>query len=113
VSVGEGEVRPLVVEAERIALRTRTTASRLLVISQSWHRYWTATVDGSEKPIVRVNAAFQGIVVPAGEHQIELRYDNPLWPGSAVVSVVALLALLAGVTWPSRRVPAASSSSAA
>jgi hypothetical protein len=113
VSVGEGEVRPLVVEAERIALRTRTTASRLLVISQSWHRYWTATVDGSEKPIVRVNAAFQGIVVPAGEHQIELRYDNPLWPRSAVVSVVALLALLAGVTWPSRRVPAASSSSAA
>ncbi len=35
---------------------------------------WTATLDNRHADIVRVNGAFLGVVVPAGEHTVRLRY---------------------------------------
>lgn len=65
-----------------------------LVIAESWHRYWTATIDGREARVERTNLAYQGVAVPGGRHVVKLAYRNPLLVPSLIASVVATLLLL-------------------
>jgi uncharacterized membrane protein YfhO len=62
-------------------------------MSVTAHRYWSATIDGRPAPLVLTNVAYQGLVVPAGDHVIEMRYRNPMiWVGAAI-TMLALIAL--------------------
>lgn len=76
-------------------LRVRATAPSFLVASVTRHRYWRATIDGRDAGIVPANIAYQGIVVPAGEHVIEFRYRNPLIAGFGVVSLLTFFGTVA------------------
>ncbi|HEX6639555.1 MAG TPA: hypothetical protein VF215_00505 [Thermoanaerobaculia bacterium] len=65
-----------------------------LVVSVTPHKYWRITIDGAEVPAFVTNVGYQGVVVPAGRHTMEMRYRNPLVSVGAAVSAAALLALL-------------------
>ena len=77
-------------------------APRILVLSVPAAEGWTVKVDGekaspvSEKAAgggtLTANVMYQGILLPAGEHTIELSYETP---GSAWGYAIALPALLA------------------
>jgi len=81
-------------------LTTRTFGRALLVMSVTGHKYWSATIDGRPAALLPADIAYQAIVVPAGEHVIEMRYRNPLILVGAIVSLLALTAL-----WAIRRQP--------
>ncbi|MDB6036307.1 MAG: hypothetical protein JWM99_148 [Verrucomicrobiales bacterium] len=62
-------------------------------IAQSYFHNWRAFVDGTETPLLRANYAFQAIVIPTGNHRIEIRYrDNAFLLGCAtsLLSIVGL-----------------------
>jgi hypothetical protein len=69
-----------------------------LVIANTWHKYWQARLDGVLVPIVRTNLAYQGVVVPAGRHSVELRYRNPLIVIGGIISAITALILLIAST---------------
>jgi len=81
--------------AARIAVRAAGRA--FLVMSVTAHRYWSATLDGKPAPLILTNVAYQGIVVPAGEHVIEMRYRNPMIGIGAAITLLALLTMAIGV----------------
>src|SRR5262249_34666213 len=60
----------------RIAVRAAGRA--FLVMSVTAHRYWSATLDGKAAPLILTNGAYQGMIVPAGDHVIEMHYRNPM-----------------------------------
>lgn len=103
VRPGSAIVRqPFVPAAGRI-LGLRETASSatldvdaagpaFLAITITRHKYWRAAIDGREAPLAGANIAYQGLVVPAGHHRIELRYRNPVVAWSAGVSGITLAA---------------------
>ncbi|MCM2317399.1 MAG: YfhO family protein [Thermoanaerobaculia bacterium] len=75
-------------------VRVRAAGDVLLVASVTAHKYWRATIDGTPAAIRHVNVAYQGVVVPAGEHVVEFRYRNPLVAvGLGVTVLASLLAL--------------------
>jgi hypothetical protein len=74
-----------------------------LVMSVTPHKYWRITVDGKPVDAIVTNIGFQGIVVPAGRHRVEMRYRNPLAANGAKVSIVAVVLLLAAALLPRRR----------
>lgn len=76
-----------------VKLDVRAAGKAFLVLSVTGHKYWSATIDSQKVPIIPTNVAFQGVVVPAGTHTIELRYRNPLVGISGAVSLLTLLAL--------------------
>ena len=49
-----------------ITVEVNAPASQLLVVSESFHDGWRATIDGSPVEVERVNGDFLGAVVPAG-----------------------------------------------
>jgi len=50
---------------------------------------WEVIVDGVEKELLKLNIGFMGIVLPEGEHKIELSYTPPFYYLSWIVSVIA------------------------
>ena len=64
------------------------------VIRESWHPRWRAYVDGTEVRVRRVTPDFPAVDVPAGHHEISLRFERPwwawacwlLWPGTALAA---------------------------
>jgi hypothetical protein len=74
-------------------LRVRASGDALLVCSITRHKYWRAFVDGKSARIIPANIAYQAIAIPAGAHDVELRYDNPLVRWCGVISLVALIAI--------------------
>jgi hypothetical protein len=70
----------------------------LAVFVEQWAPGWRATVDGVDAPVVRANFACRAVPIPAGTHQVVLRYVPPglaagltLSMGSALALIVSLL----------------------
>lgn len=60
----------------RLTYRTHATTDRLAVFSEIYFPWgWTATVDGKEVPLGRVNYVLRAMRVPAGDHTVEMVFD--------------------------------------
>jgi hypothetical protein len=57
-----------------VVIESATNVAAMLVLNDSWDPGWRAYVDGREQPVLRVNYAFRGVVVPPGEHTVLFRY---------------------------------------
>ncbi len=88
-----GEVLHASETRNTVTLDVRAAGRAFLVLSVTGHKYWSATIDSQKVPIVPANVAFQGVVVPAGTHKVELRYRNPLIGISGAVTLLTLLGL--------------------
>lgn len=75
----------------RIAGTVRVVNRKLLFLSIPYDKGWRAQVDGKDVAVHRVNIGFIGIVVEAGEHQVELRYFPPYVSTGLIVSIASLL----------------------
>jgi hypothetical protein len=83
---------------QKVAIQTEAPAPSLVVISQTYYPAWKAYVDGQPVKLWRANYAFQALQVPAGRHQIELRYEDRTLLIGAILSALGLLAC-AGLGW--------------
>jgi uncharacterized membrane protein YfhO len=83
-------------DPERVVLETDASAPALLVLAEAWYPGWSATVDGSPAAVVPANAWMRAVSVPAGRHQVELRFRSRwLLPGALLSFLTAAgLALL-------------------
>jgi hypothetical protein len=69
-----GSVRLLSGTASRIDLLATLPASGVLVLHDSFERGWQSTVDDRPAPVVRADAAFMGVRLPAGSHRVRFEY---------------------------------------
>ncbi|GAC1437370.1 MAG: hypothetical protein NVSMB68_09320 [Thermoanaerobaculia bacterium] len=99
---GPGEVLAARQRSHSAHLRVRAASAALLVCSITRHKYWSASIDGRGVPLVGANLAYQALLIPAGLHDVELRYDNPLVRTFGVVSLVALITIVILVIIPER-----------
>lgn len=82
-------------EPERAELTTSASAASLLVLTRSWDPGWEARVDGERVPVLRAQLALVALVVPPGEHRIELLYRPLSFRVGLGLSAAGLLAVLA------------------
>lgn len=93
--IGES-VRWIESPPERIRLRVTANDAALLCLSEIWYPGWRARANGRALPLVRVNGAFRGVPVPAGTHDVELRYEPGPFRAGVWVALVAAAGLAAG-----------------
>lgn len=80
--------------AQRIVLEVEATEPSLVVLSQTFYHPWRATVGGQPAPLLRANHAFQALEVPAGKHEIVLRYEDLMFRCGVGISGLTMVALV-------------------
>lgn len=98
-----GSTRVERAEGGTVDVEVVTSDRALVVVSQPFYPGWTATVDGRSVPVVEVDGAFAGVVVPAGEHRVSLRYEPTYLPQAGALTALAICGLLASVWLDPRR----------
>jgi hypothetical protein len=90
-SISLTEYRPNYLKYE-----SSTTDTRLAVFSQIYYPYgWQAFIDGKKSDYIRADYALRALVVPAGKHTVEFRFDPPtLKTGRTISYVGSFLVLL-------------------
>lgn len=92
---------PSVVAAERHRYSVNLAEPAYLVEREAWYPGWRARVDGVEAPVIRADLLYRAVYVPAGVHEVELRFE-PAWLRRGAVLALAGMAMAAAcATWPS------------
>jgi hypothetical protein len=84
-----------------VVVDTHAVRSGFLVVSETYFPGWIATVDGSEVPIYQTDYLLLGVVVPPGDHRVEMRYLAPRATLGLMISsmTAATLIGLGIITW--------------
>ena len=69
----------------------------MLVLADADAPGWHATVDGNAQPVARVDQVMRGVIVPAGRSTVVFRYRSRPRDVGALLSLITLVVLAAGV----------------
>ena len=71
---------------------------KLVVFSEIWtSKGWTMHLDGQEHPILRANYVLRAAMIPAGSHEIVMRYEPRIWKVGGVISLISSSLILIGL----------------
>ncbi len=106
-----GQIQQIAYDPRRgfIELRVNAPGPRLLIISENYHPFWRAYVDGHERPVLRANYLWKAVPLHAGNHRVELRYEDPVVVvcrrvtlASTGLLIIGFAACIAGPRWHRR-----------
>ena len=85
-------------EVNEVQVKTQSPVDGVLLVAQVWYPGWEARVDeGPWQPVLRADAAFQAVEVPAGEHVVTLRFRSVPQRWGLVLALLTLVGT--GVAW--------------
>jgi hypothetical protein len=92
---GNSTVEWLARDLHRVAVRARTSCAAMLVFADPFFPGWQAQVDAAPADLYAAYGALRGVVIPPGEHVVELVYRPRSVYAGAALSVLGLLGCLA------------------
>lgn len=94
------------IQANKLTFESNNAHEGFAVFSEIYYpKNWVAKIDGKESPIIRTNYALRGLLIPAGQHTIEMEFMTPepyakYAPLALASSVIIALLVLFGIfTW--------------
>jgi hypothetical protein len=82
---------------DRVHIHCDLTVPALVVLTDSWNPRWSATIDQKPAYVGKVDVAFRGVAVAAGQHEIEFRYYPPSRLWGQMISGATLIILMTGL----------------
>jgi hypothetical protein len=96
-------------DLEAVEIHVETDRDALLVFAENIYPAWRALLDGQPARMLKTNATFRGVPVPAGSHSVRFEYrSNRLVAGARVTLasvLVALAMVFSDLLWRRRRKP--------
>ena len=75
-----------------------SSKDELVVFSEIWtSKGWTMWIDGKESPLIRADYILRAAVIPAGNHEIMMRYEPRIWKVGNTIQFVSSLILILGL----------------
>ena len=64
----------------QLTYNSNADSDQLVVFSEIWtSQGWTLKIDGKESPLLRANYLLRAAMIPAGQHEIVMRYEPRIW----------------------------------
>jgi hypothetical protein len=93
---GSGQIQVARYSPNEVRLIVQTDAPAFLVLSDVYYPGWQGYVNESKVPIYRTDATFRGVIVPAGRHEVRMRFrPRSLLIGLGLASFGLLMLLMA------------------
>jgi hypothetical protein len=98
----EGNAALTSYQSSMIRIETNASTASVLILSELFYPGWEATVDGRPTPILATDFLLRGVVLPAGQHRVEMRYTAPDARKGLLISALTVCVLV-GLGFYSRR----------
>ncbi|MDR2582803.1 MAG: YfhO family protein [Fibromonadaceae bacterium] len=92
--LGQGKVKITSAKMDNIIFEVESSSAGKLFISENYHKYWKAKVNGENTGIRRAFSTFMALDVPQGKSIVELRYSSDNVKISLWIGLAGLLLLL-------------------
>ncbi|MBU0984550.1 MAG: YfhO family protein [candidate division Zixibacteria bacterium] len=80
-------------QTDSVRVGISTTANRLLVLTDNYFDAWQVYVDGSPAPLLRADAAFRAVAVPAGASEVRFVYHSQRYATGRLVTLISMVYL--------------------
>ena len=91
---GQGQATVTQYATDSVRIHTTASADAWLVLSDTYYPGWVASVDGQPTTVLRGDVLFRAVAVPAGDHDVEFRFEPASVRLGLAISVVSLLLLI-------------------
>ncbi len=82
---------------DRIRVRAYLSTPGFLALQDNWYPHWKAYEGEIEYPVYRSDFTFMAVELPAGEHLLEFRVENPNYLYARTVSKISWTLLIIGI----------------
>lgn len=97
-SVATGTIELVSYKPNELVYNYNSSKEELVVFSEIWtSKGWTMWIDGKESPLIRADYILRAAVVPAGNHEIMMRYEPKIWKVGNTIQLVSSLILILGL----------------
>ena len=95
-SPAEGKIQLIDYKPNELKYSFDSSKDELVVFSEIWTKKgWTMWIDGVVSPLFRADYILRSAIIPAGQHEIVMRYEPSVWCiGNAIQLVTSLLILM-------------------
>ncbi len=94
-TLGKHVFEDVEVDPDRVTGKISVPEERILQFSIPYSDGWSAYVDGEKTELFRSDVMYLSVLIPPGEHDVELRYETP-WLRTGVIISAATLVLWVG-----------------
>lgn len=85
-------------EPNELIYSFNSSKDELVVFSEIWtSKGWTLWIDGKESPLIRADYILRAAVIPAGNHEIMMRYEPKIWKVGNTIQFISSLILILGL----------------
>ncbi|MGH2556922.1 MAG: YfhO family protein [Actinomycetota bacterium] len=98
-SGGSAQLRVLEDSGDQVRVQVEASGDGYLVVADAMQDGWIASVDGRPAVLRPADHAVVAVSVPAGRHEVRLRYDPDGWRIGQLISVVSAVALISVALW--------------
>jgi hypothetical protein len=70
-----GSARLLHYANTEVVVEVTAPGGGILLLNDVWHPWWRASVDGSEREILKADVIFRAVVVPRGRHVVRFTFE--------------------------------------
>ena len=97
-SQAEGTIKLTSYRPNELKYSFNSPKDELVVFSEIWTKKgWTMRIDGEEKPLFRSDYILRCAIIPAGQHEIVMRYEPRIWKVGNTIQLISSLLLIAGL----------------
>ena len=96
-SLNTGEITLTEYRPNQLTYNFKADKDQLTVFSEIWtSNGWKLWIDGQEHPLLRANYLLRAALIPAGQHEIVMRYEPSIWKTGKVIALISSLLILIG-----------------
>jgi uncharacterized membrane protein YfhO len=74
---------------ENIKYESNSNAPHVAVFSEIYYKDWKAYIDGKEAPIAKANYVLRAMLIPAGKHNIEMKFEPAVYRTGSTITAIS------------------------
>ena len=99
-SPAEGSITLVDYKPNQLTYKFDSSKDELVVFSEIWTKKgWKMWIDGKESPLFRSDYILRSAIIPAGQHEIVMRYEPSIWKIGNTIQLITSLLILAGLVF--------------